>query len=50
MLFNLESKEVEKIFYSKNNLQIEALDWFDENLIILGKFIFREIKEENVFF
>ena len=50
VLFNLESKEVEKIFYSKNNLQIEALDWFDENQIILGKFIFREIKEENVFF
>ena len=43
VIFNVESKEIEKIFYSKNNLQIEALDWFDENQIILGKSFENEV-------
>lgn len=57
VIFNIELKEVEKIFYSKNNLQIEALDWFDENQIILGKcilmslfFYFCDINKKNFLF
>ena len=36
VIFNLDSKEVQKIFYSRNNLQIEALDWFDKTQVYIG--------------